>query len=285
MRIYRKNNFFDDKNGFLIKKYNAQVCTFLHSHDFIEIIFVIKGKGIHTIDNVEYIISDGSIFCVQIGQKHSLVFSDKAEYYNIFCTNRYAKKIKLLSDNQAQQSFGDIVSADPQRFNPIYISAKSLNEMIILFETIFNEWNSKHAYYKEIINSQMKTMLLLCLRIASEGNRSDENGHSSNVLPRIIDYINLHYNEKLSLQEIAQLYHYNPAYLGRLFKKIYGITVNEFCFTKRLEKAKELLASTEYNIYDISLSVGFSNTTLFYNQFRKHFGCSPKEFRKKADNS
>ncbi len=279
MFIYRKNSFFDNQNAFLIKKYNANIRTYLHKHDFIEMIFVVSGNGTHIIDGNKYTVTGGSVFFILSGQSHSLTFSDDAEYYNIFCTNNYARKTKLFSGSQTKKSIYDYLTDPSDNLNPIYFDTASFSHVESLLKDILTEWTMKRVFFNETIESYLKTLLLLCLRTSLEYNSKTGSIHSQNVLPHLIDYINMHYNEKISLQSIAKEYHYNAAYFGRLFKKKYTMTLNEYLSKIRIENAKDYLSSTDYSIGEISSLVGFSNTTYFYNNFKKIIGCSPKEYR------
>ncbi len=281
MRIYRKNTFFEDESGFLIKKYNAQIRTYLHNHDFIEIVFVVTGSGNHIIDSTEFGMTGGMLFIVPSGVRHSLFFSGESEYYNIFITNKYAKKIKLLSPPFPQGSLYELVNDQSRQINPVYLSNTDLNTVSELITLIFTEWNTKREFYTEVIAAALKTLSCLLCRNIQEKNSHLTKEHSADILPRLIDYVNIHYNEKITLKSIAAVYHYNPAYLGRLFSKTYGITLNEYLYRKKLEKAKELLISTDCSIADIASSVGFPNTSSFYNRFKTLFSLTPKEYRQR----
>ena len=70
-------------------------------------------------------------------------------------------------------------------------------------------------------------------------------------------------------------------YLGRLFKKETGMCIGDYINLRRLEIAKELLASTDDKIISISSSVGFNNVTYFNRLFKKQTGLTPLQYRSK----
>ena len=84
----------------------------------------------------------------------------------------------------------------------------------------------------------------------------------------------------INTSRIANIFHYNEVYLGRLFKKQVGIGINDYINLQRIEIAKKRLATTREKVIDISSGVGFNNVTYFNRVFKKHTGMTPKEYRK-----
>lgn len=100
------------------------------------------------------------------------------------------------------------------------------------------------------------------------------------VIEKVQAYIQEHYAEpNLSLELVSNIAGLSPSYLGKLFKGATRQSFNEYLNQIRLEKAKELLASTNETAAKISESVGIYNTTYFSTLFKKKFGLSPSAFR------
>lgn len=109
--------------------------------------------------------------------------------------------------------------------------------------------------------------------------------NSRNALIENVKYyieLNLGYDIKLS--QVAKTFHYNEQYLGRLFIKSTGYTFNEFVNLLRILKASSILKASKKSVVNIALDVGFNNVTYFNRLFRRHFNCTPTEYRKKATN-
>ncbi|MBB6673562.1 helix-turn-helix transcriptional regulator [Cohnella nanjingensis] len=81
------------------------------------------------------------------------------------------------------------------------------------------------------------------------------------------------------LKEIARQLYVNPAYLGRLFKTYGNVSFNDYLVQVRMEKAKELLMTTNKRIYEIAPEVGYRQLDWFYKKFREYTGCSAKEYK------
>ena len=84
----------------------------------------------------------------------------------------------------------------------------------------------------------------------------------------------------ISIADIAELFHYNQKYLGRVFKMKTGKSFSQYIIQRRIEKAKWHLCNSKDTILSISETVGFKNVTYFNRMFQKHSGMSPGEFRK-----
>ena len=87
------------------------------------------------------------------------------------------------------------------------------------------------------------------------------------------------YMHKLALKDFAGKYYLNTAYLGQLFIHKYGMSFHAYLTGIRMEKAAVLLTNTSYSISRIAEMCGIPNSTYFHRQFRKHFGCTPMEYR------
>lgn len=103
-----------------------------------------------------------------------------------------------------------------------------------------------------------------------------DNQNFSNVL----DFLNKHFRESLSIPELSKRFGYSEAYLCRKFKKITGMTITNYITITRLEHAKVLLTTTDRTIGDIAYRCGFNDFTYFSHCFKKHFNVSPAAFRK-----
>ena len=95
----------------------------------------------------------------------------------------------------------------------------------------------------------------------------------------IIEYIDNHCHEKITLNMLAERCFYNPSYFSRLFKDYFGMNLLDYINQKRIEKSCILLKSTNYNIDDICFHVGYSDKTQFYKQFKHFTGTTPSHYR------
>lgn len=98
-------------------------------------------------------------------------------------------------------------------------------------------------------------------------------------IQKIKAYIDAHYRENINLKSIATRFYLNPAYLGQLFKKTYGVYFNDYLLLLRIQEAKKLLRQTDLRIYEVAERVGFGSADYFVTQFEKQEGMTPTEYR------
>ncbi len=101
-------------------------------------------------------------------------------------------------------------------------------------------------------------------------------------LKPLFEHVSRHYSHKLSLSEAARLVHMSLPQFLKTFKKVAGTTWVAYLNHVRLSTAARLLNETALTIAEIANQVGFSDQSYFDKQFRRAFGCSPKEFRSRA---
>jgi len=100
-----------------------------------------------------------------------------------------------------------------------------------------------------------------------------------------IDFINKNYAQDISLEDVAKHTYMNPGYLSKLLKNYTNETYIDYLTKIRINKAKELLASTNCKVSAIGISVGYNYSQHFHKIFKKVVGITPIEYRKKAQES
>ncbi len=91
-------------------------------------------------------------------------------------------------------------------------------------------------------------------------------------------YVQAHYDEEITLDIIAEKVFLTRNYLSQIFKQVTGENFNNYVTRIRMEKAKELLVSGKYKLYEVALMVGYKNNAYFSQQFKKYAGCNPSDF-------
>ncbi len=96
-----------------------------------------------------------------------------------------------------------------------------------------------------------------------------------------INYIEDHYSENVTIEDMARFCKLDRSYFGKVFKSVVGQSPQEFLIRYRMEKAVESLVLTDAAISDISVSVGYANSLHFSRAFKGVYGIPPREYRKK----
>ncbi|WP_185602074.1 helix-turn-helix transcriptional regulator, partial [Paenibacillus sp. 598K] len=98
---------------------------------------------------------------------------------------------------------------------------------------------------------------------------------------QIRHYIDQRYDQPIRLEEVAERFYLHPVYLSMVFKESVGETFQDYLKRLRMERAKELLATTRYRIDRIAALVGYDNAKYFYKVFKKETDFTPADFRRR----
>lgn len=107
-----------------------------------------------------------------------------------------------------------------------------------------------------------------------------ENGRDTERIRQIMEYIQRHYSEKITLVDLADQIHLCRSESCRLFKRYMNESMFDYLLNYRIEKSLELLRQSDFDVTQIAGQVGFSNPGYFSRIFKRKMGCTPLEYRK-----
>lgn len=140
---------------------------------------------------------------------------------------------------------------------------------------------SSSDYIRDMrINECLNTLLTRLMEESWHPASRKESSHKQN-LSQIKNYLDQHYTEKISLDELADTFYINKYYLTRVFKEQFGTTINTYLLQKRITHAKQLLRFTDKTVEDIGYECGMGAVHYFSRMFKKMEGISPNEYRKR----
>jgi len=102
------------------------------------------------------------------------------------------------------------------------------------------------------------------------------------IVDTVLNFIAVNCSRQISLNDVAEYVHLHPVYLSRLLKSRTGKTFKEILTEARLKKAEKLLKNSSLKHYEIAEAVGFSDAQYFSQVFKKAYGMTPIEWRRKA---
>ncbi|TAH72905.1 MAG: response regulator transcription factor [Anaerolineaceae bacterium] len=170
--------------------------------------------------------------------------------------------------------------------NETEIKVQVIQNIVLLFGMLEKKYLDKVAEFPDFdmaidnikksdsLDEMMKFVNMFSIEVADKIGITT----TDNIVKRVLAYMERNYVQDLKLEDIAKIFSYNSAYLGKVFKKIAGDSFNSELNRIRIDNAKRLLLETDLKVYQISEQVGYSNTDYFYTKFRKYVGLSPKDF-------
>lgn len=129
------------------------------------------------------------------------------------------------------------------------------------------------------INEKLGTLLTLLME---QSWHPEEGAHSKKrvELEKVRAFLDDHFTNKITLEELSAQFFINKYYLTRIFKETYGLTISHYVLTKRITRAKQLIRFSGMTMDEIAETVGMNDANYFSRAFRKVEGISPTEYQK-----
>lgn len=277
MKFFSRNEYFRENEQFYIHLQtggNYQI----HTHDFIEIVYIIKGSAMHRIGNSEYLAKRGTLLFVNCGQTHSFSSSHPLVYYNLMLTPEFISDQLVDSGNLYEilslSMFEEFQQAQQNTKPLAQLSGEAIPEMDALFSALLREYQKNEPGRSILIRSYLNAVLTHIFRSLC---KQDE----EIIISMLQQYIEEHCSERLTLNDLSKKCFYHPSYFSRMFREKNGMTLTDYISKIRIQKAIGLLETTGLSVEEVQISCGMSDKTFFYKKFREETGLSPAEFRKK----
>lgn len=198
-----------------------------------------------------------------------------------------------IQTEEADQAYARI----EQYFNQVFghASAELVHEHVLYLSTVFTRFiQSRGLPMQKVLQGDYATLrsldsLTTRSQILEWAKRvtvhiwdymeNERRQCSHQMVKNILESVELHLSEDLSLHSFSERLFVNPSYLSRLFKKETGESFSNYVLARRMERAKELLAANA-KVYDAANAVGYQDVSYFAKVFRKYWGVAPSELKK-----
>lgn len=141
------------------------------------------------------------------------------------------------------------------------------------------EYNGKKKYWELYVGADLRRMFIMIYRECADV-MTMKVGHSVTVAYNIMNYINHHFTEDISVDKIAAELYLNKNYIAHIFKEETGYSLIAYAILLRINRAKLMLAKTDKSITQIATECGYDDFTYFSRQFKKTTGLTPSPYRK-----
>jgi len=239
-------------------------------YDFYLMHIVLSGKGVFITENGRYELQAGDTFLIKPNALISYIADEEEPWFYRWVAFRGLEAERVVQ------------MAGFTRGQEIFVN-EQIDEVSKLFKDIITT-------FREGKSTSSLHALGIVLLIMNEYGRRIVN-HSSQMIPsrtnedllqhQIIHYLSSQYAQPLSIEQMAEAFGYNRAYLSRIFKRKTGLSPSTFLLQLRLDKARHLLRErTDLTIEQVAASVGMQDALYFSKQFKKQYKQSPTTYRK-----
>ncbi len=250
--------------------------------NYIEGIFMCRGKMTHWIGGQQIVLRQGDLLFVSPDAKQEILPAGEGDIAVHFVLlpeffNRIFKQMGE-GENLLRTFLIHYLCEEDEGNHYLHFQLEEAVPVLNLLENMIWMFTEKNLGGHTGIQTSMGLMFML---LTSYTDKLDlgEDAFESNLMVCVLRYIEEYYQDG-RLNDLCHLLGYNIYWLSRAIKKLTGKTYKELLQIKRLNQAAFLLLSTGTAISDISLAVGYDNTSYFHRLFREYYGLSPKEYRR-----
>ncbi len=253
----------------------------LHHHDFFEIYFLLSGDVTYLIEDRIVHVMPGDLLLISPKELHQVLIRPEMSVYERYVLWVDPQLIEKLSTAQS-----DLMALDPAlpgRSNQIRLKPGDRTRIQSLLDQLSRE-SSSDGYGADLLRTALLTQILVTInRLAyQQGPWMDEDTRTNRAVTQVMQYVNLHYSEPLSLDMLAERFFVSKYHLSHEFNRQVGTSVYHYIQKKRLLIARQLLAQGK-KPNQVYSSCGFTDYTGFYRAFKAEYGVSPREFRQQSN--
>lgn len=254
----------------------------LHWHHSMEMISIIKGSYLFEINLETYRLNAGDICFLNSGDLHRITGLEKDTIHDVLIFDPHILEFAYPDELQEQiiapfinheHIFRNILRND----DPLHsITAPFVDRLLKLSIEKQPNW---------YLSCKLLLLELLAVLTGTDFLRQAESAWSAsdkqkiNRYKEIVSYMEQHYADRISLNDLANHVSCNSQYLCRFFKEITGCSPIQYLVNYRIDRACMLLTDTTMPVLEISMECGFDNVSYFIRKFRQLKGCTPHQFR------
>lgn len=253
-----------------------------HTHNYVEVFYACQGSCIHIVDGNRIEVKQGELLFLSPNAVHEILPAGAKDIgiNFIILPEFFDTAFRMMGDEDSllRNFLVGCLCRDTRYDRYLYFHTSGIVPVENLVEILV--WSLMDPQNQNQRLNQITAGLLLQYLIRQTDciESMEQQSEEQRLMIRVLQYIDEHYREG-SLTELAQMLGYNLYCLSHMIKKNMGKNYKELLQIRRLKQAAFLLQNTRTSIADVSLAVGYDNTSYFHRIFKAHYGCSPKEYR------
>lgn len=235
-----------------------------HTHNHTELFFIVSGRGQFLIQDQVFPVGVNNLVIINPNVAHT---EDSLNAQPLEYIVLGIEGIELATTENSNGQFCILDHLESVEFSSC-------------LRNILREMELKNTGYEDICQAYMEILIIRLMRTTSLSVQSGPQTVSGNRQCAFVRrYIDLHFKEPLTLEQLSGEAHMNKYYLSHAFKREYGVSPINYMISRRIEESKYLLAETDLSLSHISQLLGFSSLSYFSQVFRRTQDISPMEYR------
>lgn len=236
-----------------------------HDANFTEIIYIQHGRGEFIFEEKLFVGREGDL----------IIFNPFSIIERKSCIDSPLKGISVSFSNlhiigNNKDSLTDSTDI------PIIHLKEEKYEINNYLNALLNEYFTKHSGYQDILSSILQTVIIKISRLLKNTNHQP----ISSVCLKVKKYIEEHFSQEITLNDLANQVFISPFHLAHVFKEEVGLPPIQYLIHCRIEEAKRLLNHSDLSVREIASIIGYENPNYFNLLFKKMTGNPPGKYRK-----
>lgn len=245
-------------------------------HDFL---YIVNGTFVVREEETKYVLKAGDTLILKAGVPHygELGNSDDVEWFFIHFELRdmspapYVLNEPIKTLQSSREDTDGFITLPKKVHIPKEMHSAFISQLELLYKTYW----FKDDYKAVSLNLNTMELFLDLAKIKKQGDTSNNSNH---IINRIEQFLLSSVNRTFSARELAEHVDMNYNYVSTLFKKIVGLSPQQYHTQVRIQRAATMLRNHEGTINEISTYLGFENVYHFSNVFKKVMGVSPRNY-------
>lgn len=259
-----------------------------HTHNYIQLYYISSGSVSYTLQGCHFTAQAGDVVIIPPFCNHTVDSINFDESRPIICNFSYTFPNEFPDDQDKETIFNltyirPILVYARETGHIMSLSADTQNQLETLLDKLFKLSNACLEFFYTCIRSTLIQALYLIIQECNQNSSKIDSAPFCDYRSSIttaLDYIDLHYTENITLEEISRISLMSVRSFSNIFKQIIGKTFSEYVNYLKICHACTLLNTEWLSLTQISMECGFSDITYFGRVFKKLTGISPAAYRK-----
>ena len=252
-----------------------------HKHNFFELVYIEKGRGLQCINQHEFEYQPGNIFLLPPLDCHSFKIVEHSRFFFIRFNDHY------FLDNNQLTNYGNwfnkmaYILANYNKVPGDIISSDHEREFIIQnIKSMQKEYLLRDTYSDAIISGTMSSILNILAR-SIEQQYVEAADEIENRFGQILRYLNRNISspDLLTIPTLSEMFGISTTYFSEYFKKHAGMSLGEYIMKSRLKLVEANVLHTDLTLKEIAYNLGFSDSSHLARSFKKAYGMTVNEFK------
>ena len=283
-QLRRKNFFPDAQSQVAVHREPVQKMTGPHRHDFIEIVIVLSGQGVHVTEGARHQVQGGDVLVINSSRSHAYENTRSLNIVNILIRedvfHETEKQLGSLPGYHALFTLEPVRWKQREFTSHLRLKTDDLKLIVGWVDSLEEETRKKSE--GGLLLARSWIILIIGLLARRYGKNSAHAPLLEMRLGRVLSWIEQHACEKLSMADLTREAAMSERTFLRRFREATGSAPIDYVIRARIRRATELLAgqSAGLSITEIAFRCGFQDSNYFSRQFRRFVGTSPRSYRR-----